>query len=317
MSQLSGKISGRFVITALAAALVGACYDMPLIPKDSLAVGGSAGRGSAGAQPTSGGTDARAGAGSGGTGAGAAGGGQPASSGATHADGGSKPDGGGGASASGASNHGGTAGKTGQAGSSGTPHVTWLELSGSTAPSNSTTNAALGIEGSFYAYGDGCSTLAWDDVGRCASGTLCDPALSLDNWGIAIGFDFRDTGPAGMPPDTTLTWDPNDFGALGVAWRIRGTAPKLQVWVLNMASSWQGQCNAVSCEIDGPPDGVAPALLDGELAFDNMIKDDWGGSGEPYTFDPANVHALQFKIAAVKVGAVAFDFCIDGLGIVR
>jgi len=140
---------------------------------------------------------------------------------------------------------------------------------------------------------------------------------TLDNWGIAIGFDFRNTGAAGTPSNTKLIWNPNDFAALGVAWRVRGKAPQLQVWVLNMASDWHGQCNVMSCEISGPPDGVAPAALNGELHFDSMIKDYWGGSGTPYTFDPAAVHALQFKIAAVQVGAVEFDFCIDALGIVR
>ncbi|HEY3254075.1 MAG TPA: hypothetical protein VGJ91_09015 [Polyangiaceae bacterium] len=291
--------TGPLFLATLAALLLGACYDMPLIPDDSPALAGSAGRGSSGS-----GSGGRAGAS-----------GAPASSGATNSDAGSRPNGGGGASA-GAGTSAGTAGTTGEAGGSGAPHITWLELNGSTAPSSSATNAALGIEGSFYAYGDGCSKLVWDDTGRCASGTLCAPEQSLDNWGIAIGFDFRNTGPEGTPPDTKLTWNPDDFGALGVAWRVRGTAPKLQVWVLNMAASWQGQCSAMNCEISGPPDGVAPAALNGELHFDNMIKDTWG-SGINYTFDPAAVHALQFKIAAVKVGAVAFDFCIDALGIVR
>ena len=300
---MPAKISGSFVFSTLAAVLLAACYDMPLIPDDSLAVAGAAGHGHAGAG---------AGAGAGATAAGGA----SASSGATHTDGGSKPDGGGGASAGAAGKSPGTAGTTGQAGSSGAPHVTWLELNGSTAPSSVASNAALGIEGSFYAYGDGCSELNWDDANRCASGRLCAPELSPDNWGIAIGFDFRNTGPEGTPPNTKRTWDPNDFAARGVAWQVRGTAPKLQVWVLNMASSWQGQCNAMACEISGPPDGVAPAALNGELRFDNMIKDTWG-SGIEYTFDPSAVHALQFKIAAVKVGAVAFDFCIDALGIIR
>jgi hypothetical protein len=266
---------------------------MPLIPEDSLTVAGSAGAGAD------------------------AGGAPPASSGAPTANGGSKPNGGGGARAGEAGNSAGTAGTTGQAGSSGASQVTWLELSGSRAPSSFATNADLGIEGSFYAYGDGCSQLDWDEVGRCASGKLCDPAPSLDNWGISIGFDFRNTGPDGTQPNTKLTWDPRDFAARGVAWRVRGNAPQLQVWVLNMAASWQGQCSAMKCEIVGPPDGVAPAARNGELDFEHMIKDDWGGSGDEYTFDPAAVHALQFKIAAVKVGAVEFDFCIDALGIVR
>ena len=294
MSPKRGKRARPFVLSALSAALLGACYDMPLIPENALAVAGSAGRASAGA------------------GAGA----PPASSGAPSAEGGSKPNGGGGASEGGAENGGASAGTAAQAGSGGAPRITWLALSGSTAPSSSAINAGFGIEGWFYAYGDGCSTLNWDASGRCASGKLCDPA-DLDNWGISIGFDFHNTGPGPTPPNAKLTWDPHEHGAQGVAWRVRGTAPKLQVWVLNMAASWQGQCTGMPCEISGPPDGVAPAPLNGELDFDSMVKDDWGGSGEEYTFDPAAVHALQFKIAAVKVGKAEFNFCIDALGIVR
>ncbi len=311
---MPAKVSGPFVLTALAVALLGACYDMPLIPKDSPAVAGSAGHGNAG---TGAAGHAEAGAGMGaGAGAGAsAGGAPPSDAGATQAEGGSTPNEGG-ASAGGAGNSGGSAGTTGQAGSGGVPHITWLDLSGSKAPSSSTTNAALGIQGWFYAYDDGCSKLTWDDTGRCASGKLCDPA-NLDNWGISVGFDFRYTGANGTPPNTKFTWNPEDFAARGVAWHIRGTAPQIQVWVLNMASSWHGQCNVMSCEISGPPDGVAPAALNGELDFDNMVKDYWGGSGTDYTFDPAAVFALQFKIAAVKVGATEFNFCIDELGIVR
>lgn len=306
MSSRSAKVSGSLVLATLPAVLLVACYDMPLIPDQSLVVAGSAGLASA----------ASGSGGSAGSGGRASSGGAPASSGATHTDGGSKPTGGSGASAGEAGKNAGSAGKTGQGGSSGAPSVTWLELSGSTAPSSSATNAALGIEGAFYAYGDGCSTLVWDDEARCASGMLCAPEVSLDNWGIAIGFDFRNTGPEGVPADTKLTWNPNDFSARGVAWRIRGNAPKPQVWVLNMAPSWHGQCSAMNCEISGPPDGVTLAALNGQLDFKHMIKDTWG-SGTNYTFDPAAVHALQFKIAAVKVGAATFDFCIDALGIVR
>ena len=299
------------VLTTLAAALLGACYDMPLIPDESLAVAGSSGRAGASA-----GTGASAGDGRGGAAAGAAAGAPPASSGANNA-GGSKPSEDGGTSAGGAGNNGGSAGTTSQAGSGGVPHITWLELRGSKAPSSFPTNDDLGIEGLFYPYDDGCSKLVWDDSTRCASGKLCDPAVSLDNWGISIGFDFRNTGPQGTPANAKLTWNPNDFKAHGVAWRIRGTAPKLQVWVLNMAPGWEGVCTGMPCEIDGPPDGIAPAALNGELDFRSMEKDNWGGSGIPYTFDPAAVHALQFKIAAVEVGTADFNFCIDALGIVR
>ena len=294
-------------LAALAAALLGACYDTPLIPDGALAAGGSAGHGgstNAGGKPAAS------------SGATSAGGKPAASSGAANDGGASAANPGGASSAGSAGQSAGTAGTTGQVGEGGAHGVTWLELSGNAAPASSPTNAALGIEGSFYAYADACSRLSWDDSTRCASGTLCDPA-NLDNWGMAVGFDFRNTGASGSPPNTKLIWDPDDYGAIGLAWRIRGNAPKVQVWVLNMASSWQGQCSAMTCEIAGPPDGIYPAPLNGELLFDNMVKDNWGGSGLSYQFNPAAVHALQIKLAAVQIGAVDFDFCIDALGIIR
>lgn len=42
-----------------------------------------------------------------------------------------------------------------------------------------------------------------------------------------------------------------------------------------------------------------------------------GGSGERYVFDPALVHALQFKVATIVTGPKPLSFCIDALGIIR
>jgi hypothetical protein len=217
----------------------------------------------------------------------------------------------------GAGQAGAGAGQAGQAGAMEVPRVAWLELFGSQAPGSSESNRALGVRGSFYAYSDSCAELSWDESTRCASGKLCDPTLNADAWGMAIGFDFNNTGEDGAPPNAKLTWNPNDVGALGVSWRVTGSAPGLQLWVLNMAPRWQGLCEVMSCEIDGPPDGVAQAPSNGELLFDQLVKDYWGGAGVTYQFDPAAVHALQFKLPAIRVGAASFDFCIEALGIVR
>lgn len=215
---------------------------------------------------------------------------------------------------------GGAAGGTasaGQAGASGAPGVTWLAFDGSQAPSSEAVNAALGINGTLYAYADGCATLSWDESTRCASGQLCTAGANFENWGIAVGFDFHGTGPDGDPPDTKLLWNPEEVSALGVAWRIRGNAPGRQVWVLNMQPAFRGQCGVMTCEIAGPPDGNAMPALEGQLLFDHMVKDNWGGSGTPYVYDPAAVYALQFKLPAINVGAASFSFCIDALGVIR
>jgi hypothetical protein len=304
LNQARSRLARRLALSTLTAALLCACYDTPLIPADASAAGGRAnhmGGASAGGKPTNS-------SGAGGKAAASVGGANEA---------GDSPVNPGGAPAAGAAGQsGGSAGATGQAGDSGAPGITWLDLDGSSAPASSAVNAALDIEGAFYAYSDGCSQLTWVEETRCASGVLCDPQ-NLANWGMAVGFDFHNTGATGTPPNTKLIWNPNDVGAVGVAWRIHGTAPKIQLWVLNMDPSWHGQCNAMTCEIAGPPDGVAPAPLEGSLLFDHMVKDDWGGTGISYTFDPAAVHALQFKLAAVQVGQATFDFCIDALGIIR
>jgi hypothetical protein len=267
------------------------CFDTRTIPADS----------SAGAAPGSAGKHAGSSAGS--TSGGAAAQGGAAGKSATNPSGGEPTA----AGQAGEPTTGGT-----QAGS-----VTWLTLVESQAPSTAPSNDALGIDGALYAYKDDCAVLDWDPATRCASGRLCTAGANFENWGIAVGFDFHATGPDGSPPDSKLVWDPEAAGVRGVTWRISGNAPGMQLWVLNMAPAFQGECSAETCEIAGPPDGAATPSLQGSLLFDDMVKDYWGGQGEPYTYDPAAVFALQFKLPAINVGSASFDFCVDALGVIR
>jgi hypothetical protein len=279
------------LVASLPATQVGACFDTRLIPHEPTHAGGafSAGAAGEGFELAGEGGASHAVAGAAGE-AGAAGGNLPV---------------------------GGSPGGSAGAGGGGPVRVTWLTLEGSEAPGVAPTNAALGINGHFYAYADDCAELEWDETSRCASGKLCD-ALGGQNWGVAVGFDFNSTGADGDPPSTKLTWDPRESGTLGVAFEIGGgAAPGLQLWVLNMDPVWAGQCSAMTCEIAGPPDGRRLLPRVGELLFDSMQKDDWGGGGIPYEFDPAAVHALQFKLPAIEVGAATFDFCIETLGVIR
>jgi hypothetical protein len=178
-------------------------------------------------------------------------------------------------------------------------------------------NSDLNISGALYAFGDDCARLEWDPVTRCATGELCDPGPDFANWGVAVGFDFHNTGEMGSPANAKKTWDASAVGALGVEWRLSGTAPELQVWVTNMDPSHGGTCTVDSCEIAGPPDGNATAFTDDDLRFRTMVKDDWGGSGIAYTFDPSAILSLQFKLPAVNAGAASFAFCVDSIGIIR
>jgi hypothetical protein len=195
--------------------------------------------------------------------------------------------------------------------------VTWLSLVGSEAPASEPPNAALGIDGRLYAYADSCATLTWDPIRRCASGQLCSAGPDYENWGIAVGFDFSATGPDGEPPDSKLVWNPELAGVRGISWRLRGNAPGVQVWVLNMDPRFRGECQEMTCEIPGPPDGAATPKLNDSLLFDQMVKDHWGGTAVTYEYDPAAVFALQFKLPAINVGSASFDFCVDALGVVH
>ncbi|MFZ5896731.1 MAG: hypothetical protein ACOY0T_37085 [Myxococcota bacterium] len=213
-------------------------------------------------------------------------------------------------------------GKAAFGGSGGQPTsgVTWLSFDQNRAPAALAPNSELGIDGVLYGYGDSCASITFDNETRCATGSLCEPGANFANWGVAIGFDFRNTGETGTPPNAKRTWNPTEFGVRGVAWEITGTAPALQLWVLNMDPIHQGECDpntTTQCDIAGPPDGTStPGLVD-QLLFSNMRKDDWGGSGVRYTFDPAAVHALQFKLPAIIAGAANFSFCVKRVGLIR
>ncbi len=305
------RVAGRWaLLVTTTCAVFSACFDPGLLPPLS-AEGGAAGQalGAAGSDASSdagepaGGAGSSAGSASGGTAASATGGAGASPSGGTA----------GSASSGGGNGGGGNAGAGGIVGGGGSlARVTWLELDGSRAPSSEAVNDELGIEGQLYAYADDCATLEWDAATRCASGKLCQAGLDYANWGVAVGFDFNSAGDG-----TKLLWDPREHGVKGFAWRITGSAPALQVWVLNMDPSFDGECSAETCEIPGPPDGDdAPPLL-GQLLLSRMEKDDWGGSGVPYAFDPSLVYALQIKLPAIRLAADRFDFCVEALGVIQ
>lgn len=195
--------------------------------------------------------------------------------------------------------------------------VNWLTFDGDWADASATPNSELNISGALYAYGDSCATVEWDPATRCVSGEICEPGADYANWGMAVQFDFHNTGEEGSPPETKLTWNPAAVGATGVAWRISGAPAGLQAWITNMDPFHGGACAADTCEIEGPPDGTPSASGSDELHFASLVKDDWGGSGTNYTFDPSAILSLQFKLPAVNVGASSFAFCIDAIGIVR
>jgi hypothetical protein len=192
--------------------------------------------------------------------------------------------------------------------------VDWLTLVGDAAPSDVSDNGMLGIEGVFYAYGDACATtsMQWDPDTRCLSGELCLADELGENWGVAIGFDLDNR------EEVKHAWNATTAGVKGFAWLVDGAPRGLQFWVQNMDPSFSGTCSAMTCSIDGPPDGTSAASASGQLTFGAMQKDFWGGTGVAYDFDPANISSLQFKLpAALDSFSASYTICIDALGVLR
>ncbi|MET0789924.1 MAG: hypothetical protein ABW061_00255 [Polyangiaceae bacterium] len=198
-----------------------------------------------------------------------------------------------------------------------TSGTNWLELLDDGAPPDLGLNAKLGINGVLYAYGDGCATMTWDASSRCLNGELC--LTSAANWGVAVGFDFNNSGATGTPANTKHAWNANTYGVVGLAWDTASALPNgFQVWVQNMDPSYNGSCSAMSCDIAGPGDGTASASPSGEFSFATMQKDDWGGSGVPYAFNAANISALQFKVkSAIVPDDTSYRICVRSIGVVR
>ena len=216
----------------------------------------------------------------------------------------------------GAGSQGGAAGTGGAALHSG---ENVISINNSWADPGMGVNGLLHISGAMYAYGDGCATYTYSTSSNCISGTLCSMDSAGKNWGVGIGFDFNNTGSNGSPPNTKMPWDATAVGAVGFGWHTTN-APGLgfQVWVTNMDSTWGGQCSAADCGINGPPDGTpSPELPDGTIRFSQMVKDNWGGSGTAYTFNPANILAIQFKLSnAALLASKDFEYCIDQLSVI-
>ncbi|HEY0466770.1 MAG TPA: hypothetical protein VGC79_21335 [Polyangiaceae bacterium] len=234
------------------------------------------------------------------------------------------PSGGASSATGGSGNHAGmgsaSAGMT-SSGSAGAPAteltsgLNWLALVGNVAPSDYGVNPKLGVNGVLYAYGDGCASV-YLDTSRCVTGTLC--LASAENWGVAIGFDFDNSGETGTPPNTKHAWNAGTYGVTGLAWKVQAQTPAgFQVWVQNMDPSFSGTCSEMSCDIAGPADGSSVGSSSGSFSFATMEKDDWGGTGTAYTFNPANISAMQFKIKAATSSSLSYHLCVDQLGVLR
>jgi hypothetical protein len=229
---------------------------------------------------------------------------------------------GGGASAGGAA-QGGSASKAGSSSGGGSggsapselvSGTNWLTLVADAAPADMGINGKLGIDGVFYAYADPCATatMQWDAVSRCVSGELCFSENGV-NWGVAIGFDFNSVS------EVKHAWSATAVAVQGLAWRVTSLFPvPLQVWVQNMDPSFAGTCSTTSCSINGPPDGTSSASSTGQFLFSEMVKDNWGGTGISYAFDPTNISSLQFKIPpATDSLSTSYSVCVAQLGVIR
>jgi len=191
----------------------------------------------------------------------------------------------------------------------------YLGLDGSTAPGSGN---SYGIDGGFYAVGDGCSTINWNAATRCASGTLCakDPPYYL-NWGAEIALNLNSNNGYEYGYDSTAN------GVTGFFWEVTGTAPGMQVWVPITANLGACLQTTNACELQEPPWGnPTPTMGPGGNNFvmiqtPNMSYDNWGlGYTYPPPWDPTRLHSIQWKLPAQDF-ATPFSLCVQKVGVIH
>ncbi len=223
---------------------------------------------------------------------------------------------------------GGTTGGTGAGGTTGgasagtggttpLPGVTWLSLDGDLAPASLEPNGELAIDGRFYAHADDCATLNWDPETRCATGTCARRVPTFRTGASPSASTSTPRDPTarrpipsipGTRPRSARKASPGASAATPLRWRCG-------------SSTWTPRTGANapknSARSSGHPTEPHASCSRARCRSAACRKDDWNGSGIDYEFDPAAVHALQFKLPAIVAGAAEFSFCIDDLGLVR
>lgn len=153
---------------------------------------------------------------------------------------------------------------------------------------------SIGIQGAFYTYDDGTSTITPEDFSAsgteiCATGTVA--ASATDVWGAGVGFNLnQDVGS-----DAANAWDATAAGVTGISFNL-SALPAGGLLRLIYTSAGVDYCVEVTAA------GAQTVL------FSETAEECWSaGGGAPAA---TTLESVKWQVAAVT-DEYAFDFCIS------
>lgn len=158
---------------------------------------------------------------------------------------------------------------------------------------------AIGIQGAFFTYDDGTSTIMPEDFSAagaeiCVTGTVA--ATAAEVWGAGVGFNLnQDVGS-----DTANAWDATAAGVSGISFNL-SALPAGGLLRLIYASAGVDHCVEIT------------AAGEQTVLFSETAAECWeaGGAAPAAT----TLESVKWQVAAVT-DEYAFDFCISGVAAV-
>lgn len=163
------------------------------------------------------------------------------------------------------------------------------------APMNgfvSCSSNTVGVEGYFYTFDDGTSTITPADFSAagmeiCASGTAETADEDFTVWGAGVGFNLADEA----------TWDATAAGISGVSFTVTGMLPTNFRFIVTEPGD-KGYCYNVTSESN-------------TVTFAETNSACWDDSGTAP--NPANLVAIQWQVSTSMDGPQDFNFCITNI----
>lgn len=157
----------------------------------------------------------------------------------------------------------------------------------------------IGIQGAFYTYDDGTSTITPADFSAsgaeiCASGTVA--ATASDIWGAGVGFNLnQDVGS-----DAANAWDATAAGVTGISFNV-SALPTGGLLRLIYTSAGVDHCVEIT------------AAGQQTILFSETAEECWSaGGGAPAA---TTLESVKWQVAAVSA-EYSFDFCISDVAAV-
>lgn len=161
------------------------------------------------------------------------------------------------------------------------------------------TTDPIGIQGAFYTYGDGTSTITPESFSAageeiCVTGNVA--ATATDIWGAGVGFNLNQAEGS----DDTNPWNATAAGITGIKFTL-SALPAGGLLRLIYASGGADYCVEVT------------AAGEQTVLFSETTADCWEAGGDPP--DVTTLESVKWQVAAVT-DSYAFDFCISAVSAV-